>query len=148
MIASGAPETIQLIAGYAGQGLYSNTLANGAWSGWSQIAVSLTPASVGRIALGQSANNPTTIWAVFADSSGSVIAGIASTSDGVNRNAVTGPGAAIQIWATFYNLYVAVHPNTPTTIFLGVVTLSMSTNGAAPSRHLLRPRQVPTLRRF
>lgn len=132
MIASGAPETIQLIAGYAGQGLYSNTLANGAWSGWSQIAVSLTPASVGRIALGQSANNPTTIWAVFADSSGSVIAGIASTSDGVNWNAVTGPGAAIQIWATFYNLYVAVHPNTPTTIFLGVVTLSMSTNGAAP----------------
>lgn len=78
IIATG--NNVQLIAGFAGSGIWTASRTGGAWSAWTQFASPSFPSSFQRIALGQSTNNPQTIYTAF--SSGSSIAGMAKTNNG------------------------------------------------------------------
>lgn len=81
---------IQLIAGFAGSGIWTASRTGGAWSAWTQFVSPSFPSSFQRIALGQSAGNPQTIYAAF--SSGSGIAGMAKTNNaGAAWSRVTPP---------------------------------------------------------
>jgi photosystem II stability/assembly factor-like uncharacterized protein len=122
---------LQLIAAFYGEGIFTSTLMGATWSPWTQITTSAFPAAFGRIALGQSRNHPLHIWAAFSDSGGSLLAGIAKSIDGGGVwTPVDVPPAGI--WQTEYNLYVAVHPDTPDMVFLGTSTLFRTDTGAAP----------------
>src|SRR6266496_4376287 len=77
----GPPSTATLIAAFYGSGLWISTRTGTTWSLWTQISNAAFPGSFGRIALGQSKNNPKTIYVLFAGTS-SDIAGMAKTSDG------------------------------------------------------------------
>jgi hypothetical protein len=81
IVPPGSPSTVTLIAAFYGSGLWTSTRTGTTWSPWTQIASAALPGSVGRIALGQSKNNPQTIYALFAGNSAD-IAGMAKTSDG------------------------------------------------------------------
>lgn len=73
--------TVKLIAGFDGSGLWtSQRTGGGAWGAWSQFADPAFPTFFGRIALGQCASDPKTIYAAF--SSGQGIAGMAKTTNG------------------------------------------------------------------
>lgn len=76
----GAPGTIQLIAGFDGSGLWTATRKKGIWSSWAQITSASFPTAFGRIALGQCAGTPQSLYAAF--SSGGGIAGMAKSTDG------------------------------------------------------------------
>lgn len=77
---AGPPATVQLIAAFYGSGLWTSTRTGTTWSAWTQITSASFPATFGRIGLGQSKNNPQTIYAIF--ESGGAIQGIAKTPDG------------------------------------------------------------------
>ncbi len=81
IVNAGPPATIQLIVGYYGSGLWTSTRNGTTWSTWTQIASAAFPTSFGRIALGQSKNNPQNIYAAFSFFDGG-IAGIVKTSNG------------------------------------------------------------------
>ena len=71
---------VQLIAAAYGDGLYTASRTGGVWSAWTKYTSTAFPASVSRIALGQSKNHPQTIYAAFSD--GNSIAGFAKTTTG------------------------------------------------------------------
>jgi photosystem II stability/assembly factor-like uncharacterized protein len=73
--------SVKLVAAIRGSGLWTSTRTGMAWSAWTQIASAAFPPSVGRIALGQSKNNPQTIYALLAGPADD-IAGMARTDDG------------------------------------------------------------------
>ena len=73
---------VQLIAGFNGSGIFTATRTGMVWSTWTQYASGNFPTFFGRIALGQSRDNPTRIYAAF--SAGQNIAGMAKTIDGGN----------------------------------------------------------------
>jgi hypothetical protein len=73
--------TVRLIAGFDGSGIWSSERAGGGpWGSWTQLVDPAFPASFGRIALGQCASDPKTIYAAF--SSGVGIAGMTKTTNG------------------------------------------------------------------
>jgi hypothetical protein len=82
---------IQLIAGFAGSGIFTATRTGAAWSAWTQFASAAFPtAAFDRIALGQCRDHPNRIYAAFSD--GSNIEGIAKTQNGGgNWSRVTPP---------------------------------------------------------
>ncbi|MBI2358488.1 MAG: glycosyl hydrolase [Deltaproteobacteria bacterium] len=124
---------LQLIAAFHSQGVFTSTLSGGTWSPWIQIASPAFPASFGRIALGQSKINTDHIWAAFGGVSGS-LAGIAkSTNGGGQWTSVDLAGLPLNaIYGLYYNLFVAIHPATPSTIFLGTNRLFRTDTGDAP----------------
>jgi hypothetical protein len=108
---------LQLIAGVFGQGLVTSTLSGGTWSAWTAISSPAFPSDLERIALGQCRNSPQYLWAAFGASG--ALAAIANSSDGGQTwNAVPVPAATV--YQTDFNLYIAVHPSSPNTVFLGV----------------------------
>lgn len=132
-VTGGAPPAIQLIAAFHGEGIFSSSLAGGAWSAWAQITSPgfPAPATFGRIVLGQSRNNPLHIWAAFSGANGSSLAGIAKSVNGGGAwTSVANPVGTI--YGTNYNLYLAVHPDTPDIVFLGMNLLWRTASGAAP----------------
>lgn len=123
--------SLQLIAAFHSEGIFTSTLSGGAWSPWTPISSPAFPTAFGRIVLGQSKNHPLHIWAAFSDAMGSLLAGIAKSIDGGGIwTAVGVPPSGI--WQTNYNLYLAVHPDTPNTVFLGTSRLFRTDTGAAP----------------
>lgn len=130
-VTGGPPPTLQLIAAFHGQGIFTSSLTGGTWSAWTPITSAAFPAAFGRIVLGQSKNNPLHIWAAFSDPMSSGLAGIAKSTDGGGTwTAVANPAGVI--YQTNYNLYVAVHPDTPNTVFLGTNRLWRTDTGSAP----------------
>jgi len=123
--------SLQLIAAFHGEGIFTNTLTAGVWSGWTAIASAAFPGTFGRIALGQSRNHPDHIWAAFSADTGGLLAGIARTTNGGGIwTSVAVPPTGI--WQTVYNLFIAVHPNVPDTVFLGTSHLFRTDTGDAP----------------
>jgi photosystem II stability/assembly factor-like uncharacterized protein len=133
---AGVPASLQLIAGFYGEGLFTATRSGGAWSAWTSISSPAFPATFGRIVLGQSRNHPRQIWAVFSDSFGNLLAGIAKSSDGGGTwtTVALPPGP---IWSTGYNLHVTVHPDSPDTVFVGTNNLYRTDTGDAPWTQVL-----------
>ncbi len=130
-VIGGPPPTIQLIAAFHGEGIFSSSLTGGVWSAWTQITSPAFPSAFGRIVLGQSRNNPLHIWAAFSGADGSSLAGIAkSVNGGGTWTAVANPVGTI--YGTNYNLSLAVHPDTPGTVFLGMNQLWRTDSGSAP----------------
>ena len=81
---------IQLIAGFAGSGIFTATRTGGGWSAWTQFVSADFPTTFDRIALGQCRDHPARIYAAFSDGYG--IAGIAKTQNGGNNwNRVSPP---------------------------------------------------------
>lgn len=74
---------IQLIAGFAGSGIFTATRTGGGWSAWTQFVSADFPTGFQRIVLGQCRDHPTRIYAAFSDGFG--IAGIAKTQNGGNN---------------------------------------------------------------
>ena len=72
---------VQLVAAAKGQGIFLVTRTSGTWS-WTQVTSNAFPAAFDRIALGQSANNPDTIYALFAEKGTDGFAGLARSDDG------------------------------------------------------------------
>ena len=90
LVAIVSGSNIQLIAGFAGSGLFTATRTAMVWSAWTQYVSANFPTGFGRIVLGQSRNNPGRIYAAFSDGGG--IAGMAKTIDGgTTWNRVTPP---------------------------------------------------------
>lgn len=124
---------LHVIAAFAGEGLFLRTLLNNAWSPWIQLTdPAAIPANPGRTALGQSHNNPYTIWAAFSDSSTGYLNAIAKTSDGgmtwtpaampaSNLGSYDGANAC---------MHISAHPNKPDTVFLGLRQLFRSDSGS------------------
>ena len=130
--------SLRLMGAFHTEGLYQGIFTGGVWSPWSAVIDAFGtafPTDVGRIALGQSRNHPKTIWAAFSNAVGSTLSGIAKTSNGINAiwSAVALPDPALgSIYGTDYNLYVAVHPDSPSTVYLGVNMLFRTLTGDAP----------------
>ena len=78
LIVNGA--NLQLIAGFNGSGIFTATRTGMVWSTWTQYVNGNFPTGFGRIALGQSRDNPSRIYAAFSESQN--IAGMARTIDG------------------------------------------------------------------
>jgi len=126
---------LRLTAGFFAEGLYSSTLSGGVWGPWSAIASPAFPTDIGRIALGQSRNHPQTIWAAFSQQYGDNISAIAKTSTGAagTWSSVALPDPSLgPVYSLNYNLYVAVHPDTPSTVYLGTDLLFRTTTGNGP----------------
>jgi photosystem II stability/assembly factor-like uncharacterized protein len=130
-VTGGAPPTIELIAAFHGEGIFTSSLTAGVWSAWTPIASGAFPGTFGRIVLAQSRNNPLHVWAAFSGADGTSLAGIAKSVDGGGIwTAVANPAGTI--YGTNYNLHLAVHPDTPDVVFLGMNTLWRTASGAAP----------------
>ncbi len=63
---TGPPNRLTLIAGIYGSGLWTSTRQAGVWGAWTQLTDPTFPATFGRIALGQCAGTPRTIYVLFA----------------------------------------------------------------------------------
>ena len=131
-VLGGMPPSLQLLGAFYGDGLYTSTLTGGVWSAWTKIVSGAFPMTFGRIALGQSRNQPANIWAAFSVIGGSSpFAGIAKSADGGGTWTTVGLPSGI-VYGTFYSMFVAVHPDTPTTVFLGANRLFRTDTGDAP----------------
>ena len=73
---------IQLIAGFAGSGIFTATRTGMGWSSWTQFVSTEFPTAFQRIVLGQCRAHPNRIYAAFSD--GYNVAGIAKTQNGGN----------------------------------------------------------------
>jgi hypothetical protein len=79
-VTAGPPPTVRLIAAFYGSGVWTSTKTGSSWSTWTKITSTGVPSfASGRIALGQSKNNPQTVYALF---TGAGIEGISKTADG------------------------------------------------------------------
>ncbi|MFI5398586.1 MAG: glycosyl hydrolase [Candidatus Binatia bacterium] len=137
LILLGSGGSLQLIAGIYGQGLFSGTVSGGVWF-WTPMSSAAFPGSIGRIALGQSANHPQNIWAAFgAPYGGSTpLAGIAKSINGGGHWDPVALPAYSPIYGTFAMLYVAVHPDNPNIVFMGINQLFQTLTGDAPWTHV------------
>jgi photosystem II stability/assembly factor-like uncharacterized protein len=130
LLASGG--TLQLIAAFHSEGIFTNTLSGGSWSGWILITSTEFPAAFGRIVLGQSRNLPDRIWAAFGGADLSSLAGIARSDDGGGSWTGIANPTGSPIWGTNYNFHLAIHPDLPDTVFLGMNRLWRTDTGDAP----------------
>jgi hypothetical protein len=73
---------VQLIAGFAGSGIFTATRTGMGWSAWTQFVSADFPTTFQRIVLGQCRDHPNRIYAAFSD--GTNVAGIAKTQNGGN----------------------------------------------------------------
>ncbi|MBI3517483.1 MAG: hypothetical protein HY060_25915, partial [Proteobacteria bacterium] len=131
------PSGLQLIAGFHGEGLYRSSHFGATWSPWmpvDDVFGNAFPTAIGRIAIGQSRNHPKALWAAFSMPFGGPLAGLARTINGPGGiwTPVTPPAAPPVIYSTGYNLHVAVHPDTPDIVHLGVNQLFRTLTGDAP----------------
>ncbi|MBI3079740.1 MAG: hypothetical protein HYY85_22555, partial [Deltaproteobacteria bacterium] len=138
----GSPPTVQLIAAFYGEGLYTSTRTGSTWSAWAQIESNAYPASFGRIALGQCRDVPQTIWAAFSAGAGGTIAGLAKTDTG-GASWVSVPWtpqlpypSLAYNYQTWYNLLIAVHPKDPDIVYLGEVQLWKKPKGSGSWAHI------------
>jgi photosystem II stability/assembly factor-like uncharacterized protein len=130
-VATGPPPKIKIIAAFYGSGLWTSTKTGASWSAWVQITgAGIPPPPLGRIALGQSKNNPQTIYALFTDS-GISIAGIAKTIDGGSTwNPVpVSFNIPFALGQLSYNLHISIHPNNANIIYLGEIHLWKNSTG-------------------
>jgi photosystem II stability/assembly factor-like uncharacterized protein len=121
---------VQLIAGFAGSGIWTATRSGAIWSAWTQFASAAFPATFARIVLGQSKNNPQTIYAAFSD--GHNIAGMAkTTTGGASWTRVTPP---LSVDLTTTSLFAGAPSHThdvtiPNADFAGAVGTTRVTTG-------------------
>jgi photosystem II stability/assembly factor-like uncharacterized protein len=129
IVSTGPPVAVKLIAAFYGSGLWTSTKSGSTWSTWTQVTGAAFPTSFGRIALGQSQNNPQNIYVAFSYQSS--LAGIAKTIDGGTTWSSVGapPSLSSQTW---YNFHISVHTNDPNTVYYGEVALWKTTTGNAP----------------
>ncbi|HEV8370719.1 MAG TPA: hypothetical protein VGQ39_22405 [Pyrinomonadaceae bacterium] len=73
---------VQLIAGFAGSGIFTATRTGMGWSSWTQFVSGDFPTTFQRIVLGQCRDHPNRIYAAFSD--GYNVAGIVKTQNGGN----------------------------------------------------------------
>ena len=127
LIVSGG--NVQLIAGFAGSGIFTATRIGTTWGTWTQYISTNFPPAFARIALGQSLNNPAHIYAAFSD--GGNLAGIARTPDGgTNWNRVTPPLAAdITVESSAGGATAHTHTVMLTSAAMTGGTLTYTTNG-------------------
>ena len=123
LIVSGSD--VQLIAGFKGSGIWTSTRTAGVWSTWTQYASAAFPAAFARIALGQSRDNPQTIYAAFSD--GSSMAGLAKTTNGGSMWTKLTPALLVNINATSGAAGAPSHQHT--------VTIPAADLDAAPAAH-------------
>jgi photosystem II stability/assembly factor-like uncharacterized protein len=83
------PQTIKLIGSFYGSGLWTSTRTGTSWSNWTQITDTTFPTNFDRIAMGQSKNNPNTIYVIFAKAYDSGIAIVKTTDAGSSWAPVT-----------------------------------------------------------
>jgi len=127
LIVSGG--NVQLIAGFAGSGIFTATRTGTTWGTWTQYTSTNFPPIFDRIVLGQSRNNPTHIYAAFSD--GYNIAGIAKTPDGgTTWNRIT-PPVVVDLSVESSDAGAPVHKHTVTLTGAAMTagTLTYTTGG-------------------
>ncbi|MBI4409928.1 MAG: Ig-like domain-containing protein [Gemmatimonadetes bacterium] len=117
--------------GGSGNGVYKTTDAGLTWT---QLSVGFPASNVGRINLALARSAPAVLHAAVQDAFDGVgsdggFLGLWKTTDGGaswSQAPASGASCAPQCW---YDMFVAVHPNDPNTVYFGGVSLFKSTDG-------------------
>ncbi len=103
---------------------------------WTALPSGFPTAQVGRINLALTPTAPDTLYASVHNTSTSQLLGIWRTLDGGGTwtpLAASGASCGSQCW---YDMYITVHPTTPTTIYFGGVSLYRSTDAGATFQNI------------
>ena len=111
-------------AAFLDTGIYQTTNANATTPAWNKLTSGLPATGVfSRISLSISPSSPQVVYALMADLGTSLVDKFYNTTDGGNTwNSIALPGGNIGEHG-YYNLNIAVDPNTPDIVYLGAISL-------------------------
>ncbi|MBI4502979.1 MAG: hypothetical protein HY700_17705 [Gemmatimonadetes bacterium] len=117
-----------LYAATYSQGVYQSTNRGATWT---KLTSGLPTISVGRINLALAPSAPEMLFASVHNTSNSQLLGIWRTTDGGatwSQLSATGASCGNQCW---YDMFIAVHPSDPSTVYFGGVSLYRSRDAGA-----------------
>jgi photosystem II stability/assembly factor-like uncharacterized protein len=117
-------------AAFREKGIFQTTNANATTPAWNKLTGGLPATSGFRISLSISPSSPQVVYALMSDSGGNLINQFYNTTDDGNTwKSIPMPNGNIG-GQGFYNLNIAVDPNTPDIVYLGAISLWKASHDA------------------